>query len=61
MWANQEELKTRTDALVSRMDAHQAKIEADHEKLMAAMKASQERMEALMAVSLDNKGLPRAD
>jgi hypothetical protein len=45
-------MKTRTDALVSRMDAHQAKIKANHEELMAAMKACQ-RIESPMDVSLE--------
>jgi hypothetical protein len=44
-------------ALVSRMDAHQTKIrvEANHEEWTAATKASQERMEALMGVSIGAK------
>jgi hypothetical protein len=53
MWINQDEMKTRIDVLVSRMVAHQANTEANHEELMAAMKVSQEWMEALMDVSLE--------
>jgi hypothetical protein len=34
------------------MDVHQTKTEANHEQI-AAMKASQERMEALMDISLE--------
>jgi hypothetical protein len=34
------------------MDIHQVKTEANHEELMATMKTSQERVEALMDVSL---------
>jgi hypothetical protein len=34
------------------MDAHQTKIEANHEEWMSAMKGSRERMEALMDVNL---------
>jgi hypothetical protein len=41
MWTSQEEMKTWIEALISRMDVHQAKTEANHEELMAAMKASQ--------------------
>jgi hypothetical protein len=35
------------------MDEHQAKTEANHEELMAIMKASGKRMEALVEVSLE--------
>jgi hypothetical protein len=35
------------------MDAHQAKTEANHEDWMAVMKASRERMDALIDISLD--------
>jgi hypothetical protein len=35
------------------MDAHQAKIEANHKEWISAMKASQERKEAQMDISLD--------
>jgi hypothetical protein len=35
------------------MDIHQAKTEAGHEELMAAMKASQERTIVLMDVNLE--------
>jgi hypothetical protein len=35
------------------MDAHQAKTEANHEELVAAVKANQKRMEALLDVSLE--------
>jgi hypothetical protein len=34
------------------MDAHHAKTDVDNEELMSAMKASQERIETLMDVSL---------
>jgi hypothetical protein len=49
----QEQIKTYIDCLVSRMDAHQAKTEANHEELMAIMKASGKRVEALIDVSLE--------
>jgi ribosomal protein L25 (general stress protein Ctc) len=48
-----EEMKSQIGVLVSQMDAHQAKMEVNHEEWMAAMKASQERMEALMDISLE--------
>jgi hypothetical protein len=35
------------------MDAYQGMIEANHEEWMAAKKGSQERMEAMMDVSLE--------
>lgn len=64
MKASHEEMmvkmKVQIRALVSQMDDHHAETEANHEKWMAAMKASQERMEALMDVSLRDDGdLPR--
>jgi hypothetical protein len=45
-------MKSKIGALTSWIDTHQAKTEPNHEELMAAMKVSQERMEALMDVSL---------
>jgi predicted amidohydrolase len=46
------EMNSRISGFVSWMDAHQAKTEANREDWMATMKASQERMEALMDISL---------
>jgi hypothetical protein len=46
-------MKSEVGAIVSQMDTHQAKTEANHEELVAAVKASQERMEALMDVILE--------
>jgi hypothetical protein len=43
------------------MDVYQAKTEANHEEQIATMKASQERMKALMDMSRDDGGLPRKD
>jgi hypothetical protein len=37
------------------MDAHQAKTEANHEELMAIIKASGKRIEALICVSLEGR------
>jgi thiamine biosynthesis lipoprotein ApbE len=42
--AFEAKLMARLDSLVSRVNAHQAKTEANHEELMAIMKASQERV-----------------
>jgi hypothetical protein len=53
MKASQKEMKSKIDALVSWMHDRQAKAEANHEELMATLKASQERMESLMNVSLE--------
>jgi hypothetical protein len=63
MEANEERMDARIEAknekfevlqgtLVSRTGAHHAKTQANHEELMAAMKASHERIEAPMDVSL---------
>jgi hypothetical protein len=48
--ANNEKFEVLRGTLISWLDAHQAKTEANHEEWMVAMKASQERMEALMDV-----------
>jgi hypothetical protein len=40
MTASQKEIKSKIGALVSWMDGHQAKIEANHEELMATIKAN---------------------
>jgi hypothetical protein len=48
----QEEMETRIDSLVARIEAHQAKTKAKHEELIAAMKTSQETIEFLMDVSM---------
>jgi uncharacterized protein (DUF885 family) len=60
MWTSEEEMtprqnetKSKIGALVSWMDVNQAKTEGNHEELMATMKANQERMEALMDVSIE--------
>jgi hypothetical protein len=55
------EMKVRIDDFVSQMDADQAKTEANHEEWKAAVRTSQERMEALMDVSLEMTGLLRKD
>jgi hypothetical protein len=51
--ANNEKVEVPRGTLISQMDTHQAKIEARHEEWMAAVKDSQERMEALLDVSLE--------
>jgi hypothetical protein len=53
MEGGQEEIKTYIICLVSGMNVHQAKTEANHEELMAKIKASGKRMEALIYVSLE--------
>jgi 50S ribosomal subunit-associated GTPase HflX len=47
------ETKVQIDGFVSWMDTHQAKTEANHEEWKAAVRSDQERMEALMDVSLE--------
>jgi hypothetical protein len=37
-------MKSNVGALISQMDTYQAKTEANREELVAALKASQERM-----------------
>jgi hypothetical protein len=51
--ANNKKPGVLRGTLVSRMDDHQAETEANHEEWITAIKASQERMEALMDVSLE--------
>jgi hypothetical protein len=66
MESNQEEMRARLEAkmdshhekfevlwgtVLSQMDVHQAKTEANHEELIAAMKTTDERIEALLDVS----------
>jgi DNA integrity scanning protein DisA with diadenylate cyclase activity len=51
--ANNEKFEVLQGALISWLDAHQAKIKANHEEWMVAMKASQERTEAPIDVSLE--------
>jgi hypothetical protein len=48
-----EKVEILRGTLVSRMDIHQAKIEANHGEWMVAMQASHEGMEALIDVSLE--------
>jgi hypothetical protein len=49
--ANNEKYETLRGTPLSQMDAHHAKTEANHE-LMATMRASHERINTLMDVSL---------
>jgi alpha-galactosidase/6-phospho-beta-glucosidase family protein len=51
---NKFEVFQRT--LISHMDAHHTKTEANHEKLKPAREASHEMIEALMDVRQDNTG-----
>jgi multidrug resistance efflux pump len=51
-WARQKEIKPEIGAPVSRIVIHQAKTDANNEESMVAMKASHERIEAMMDVSL---------
>jgi hypothetical protein len=56
--ANNRKFEVLQGTLVSRMDAHHAKTEGNHEELKGAMKASHERVEARMHVSLEKIGMP---
>jgi hypothetical protein len=47
-----EKFEIIQSTLVSRMDVHHTKTEANHEELIAARKANHERTEALMDVSV---------
>jgi hypothetical protein len=58
---NNEKFEALRCTLVSRMDAHQGKIEVNNEEWMAAIKASRERMEALMDVSLEDASLEKIE
>jgi hypothetical protein len=49
--ANNEKFAVIQSTLISPMDAHDAKTEANHEELMAEMKVSRKRIEALTEVS----------
>jgi hypothetical protein len=47
------EITVQIDYFISQMDDHQAKTETNHEEWKVAMIAGQERMEAMMDVSLE--------
>jgi hypothetical protein len=60
--ANNEDAEVLRDILVSRMDAHQAKTDANHKEFIAAMKASHGKNGSPDGhQSTDNAGLPRKD
>jgi hypothetical protein len=52
----QEEVDAQVCSLVSWMNAHHAKAEANHEEMMAARETSHERIEVLMDVGLEATG-----
>jgi hypothetical protein len=59
---NNEKAEVLRDTLVSRMDAHQAKTEANRKELIPAMKASHGKNGNPDGYqSTDNGGLPRKD
>jgi hypothetical protein len=48
VWAIQEKIQTRVCALISRIDACQARIDSHHEEIIAIMKTSLVNTEARM-------------